>query len=199
MQIPTGNIADNNPNGTVLSHPLKALNPLIHMIGRAFIVECAPGDNLALYRGIKEAEEGDVLVFDCKGYCQAGHFGDMMANACKKKGIAGVIVNGTTRDYEDILKMKFPLYSLGYCPDGTTKNFKGEIKEEIRINGKKISKGDLLIGDGDGVVVIPKNEENEVIEKAILKHHKEKMILEEIDKGKSILEIYGFDKILDNA
>ena len=84
-KLPTGNVADNNPNGAVMDSGIMAVNPSLHMIGRAFTVRCKGGDNLALHRGLYEASSGDVLVYDCEGYMHGGHFGDMMASAAREK------------------------------------------------------------------------------------------------------------------
>lgn len=85
--IPTGNIADNNPavkQGT-LDAGIFPTDPSCHMLGRAVIVQCVSGDNLALHQGIYAAHAGDVLIFDLHGYTQAGHFGDIIALVCKER------------------------------------------------------------------------------------------------------------------
>ena len=196
-EIPTGNFADNNLTGGVIAHPLRALNPSLHMIGRAFTVRGAAGDNLAIYRGLDKAEKGDVLVVDCQGYTGAGHFGDMMAQAVKIKGLAGVIINGTARDYEDILRLELPVYSLGFNPAPTAKEVIGETGTSVEISGVCVHTGDLLIGDGDGVVVIAQGTEEEVIAKARLKHQKEILIGEKLKNGESIVNIFNFNKIIE--
>jgi 4-hydroxy-4-methyl-2-oxoglutarate aldolase len=197
-QLPTGNVADNNPNGYVLPSDIKPIDPSLHLIGRAFPVDCAPKDNLALHRGIEAAKAGDVLIFDCKGFTEGGHFGDMMANACKQKGIAGVIINGSCRDSQDIKELGFPVYAKAYCPASTVKVQKAGLNQTITIGTATIHPGDLIFGDGDGVVVIPQNEEDVVMEKAVQKFEKEKEILKRILAGESTMKIYGFDKLIND-
>lgn len=194
-KLPTGNVADNCPDGCVMDAGIKALIPSLHLIGRAFPVQGAPGDNLAMHQGIHYAEKGDVLIFNCGGYMHGGHFGDMMANACKRKGIQGVIVDGSTRDREDILSLSFPLYSRGFCPAPTTKNTDGKINIPVSCGGVLVNPGDLIFADGDGVVVIPQNKEDEIIAKALAKYDHEQEILKDISNGKDTLEIYGFPLI----
>lgn len=191
-RLPAGNVADNCPDGCVMDAGIKALNPTLHLVGRAFPVQGAPGDNLAMHQGIHAAKKGDVLVFSCGGYMHGGHFGDMMANACKQKGITGVIVDGSTRDCQDILALSFPLYSRGYCSAPTTKNTNGKINVPVICGGVLINPGDLIFADGDGVVVIPQTMEDEIIAKAFAKYDHEQEILKEIKAGKDTLEIYGF-------
>lgn len=196
-QLPTGNVAENNPNGYVLPSDIKPIDPTLHLIGRAFPVDCAPKDNLALHQGIEAAKAGDVLIFDCKGFTEGGHFGDMMANACKQKGTAGVIINGSCRDSQDIKELGFPVYAKAYCPASTVKVQKAVFNQPITIGNATIHPGDLIFGDGDGVVVIPFKEEDAVMEKAVQKFEKEKEILKRILAGESTMKIYRFDKLVN--
>lgn len=109
-----------------------------------------------------------------------------------EKGIAGVIIDGTSRDKSDILALHFPVYSRGYCPAGTTKKVPAIFPESFVCGGVSVKKGDLIFADEDGVVVIPGEVEDEVIEKALAKYEHEKEILKKIESGKDTLEIYGF-------
>ncbi len=197
-KLPTGNVADNNPEGGVMDSGITPLDTALHMIGRAVTVRCAPGDNLALHQGIYAAGKGDVLVFDCGGYTGGGHFGDIMATACSVRGIAGVIIDGTCRDREDIKALKFPVYSRGTCPAGTVKETLAKINVPVNAGGVQVCPGDLIFADGDGVVVIPQEKEDEVIEKALAKYDKEQKILQALHEGKTTLEIYGFDRLIES-
>lgn len=195
-KLPTGNVADNNPDGGVMDSGITPLDTTLHMIGRAVTVKCAPGDNLALHQGIYAAQPGDVLVFDCGGFTGGGHFGDIMATACKVRGIAGVIIDGKCRDREDIKGLKFPVYSRGTCPAGTVKETLARINVPVTVGGVCVHPGDLIFADGDGVVVIPQAEEDEVMKKALAKYDKEQIILEKLHQGMTTLEIYGFDRLI---
>lgn len=195
-KLPTGNVADNNPDGGVMDADLTPLDTTLHLIGRAVTVQCQPGDNLALHEGIYAAGEGDVLVFDCGGYRHGGHFGDMMANACLARGIAGVIIDGTCRDREDIKALKFPVYSRGTCPAGTVKKSRARINIPVTVGGVCVCPGDIIFADGDGIVVVPQDETDEVFARALKKYDKEQMILQELKAGRTTLEIYGFDRLI---
>lgn len=129
-KLPTGNIADNNnsvPHQGVMDSGIKPVDPRSKMIGRAFTARCYPGDNLALHQAIYAAKPGDVLVIDCHGYTQAGHFGDIMATACKEYGLAGVIIDGSCRDSEDIKELQFPVFARAFNPSGTVKESLAEL------------------------------------------------------------------------
>ena len=195
-KLPTGNVADNNPDGGVMDADLTPLDTTLHLIGRAVTVQCQPGDNLALHEGIYAAGEGDVLVFDCGGYRHGGHFGDMMANACLARGIAGVIIDGTCRDREDIKALKFPVYSRGTCPAGTVKKSRARINIPVTVGGVCVCPGDIIFADGDGIVVVPQDEADEVFARALKKYDKEQQILQDLKAGRTTLEIYGFDRLI---
>ena len=198
--LPTGNVADNNgkaPRQGVMDSGIKPLDPKIHMLGRAVTVRCQPGDNLALHQGIYAAGPGDVLVCDLRGCDQAGHFGDIMALACKVRGLAGVVLDGSCRDAEDIKAMGFPVFSRGINPSGTVKASLGEINVSVVCGGVTVCPGDIILGDCDGIVVVPQCDEDEVFAKAMAKFEKEQHIVEALLAGKSTIEIYSFDKLIE--
>ncbi len=201
LKLPTGNIADNNnntPNQGVMDTQIKPVDSKMKMIGRAFTVKCYPKDNLALHQAIYKANVGDVLVFDLNGYSNAGHFGDIMANACKVRGIAGVVIDGSCRDSQDIRQLGFPVFCKGFNPSGTVKESLAKFNVDISCGGITVHPGDIIFGDCDGVVVIPKEDEDYVFSKALDKYNKEQEILTLLKQGKSTLEIYGFDKLIES-
>lgn len=199
-KLPTGNVADNNnsvPRQGVMDSAIKPLDPKCHMVGRAVTVRCYPGDNLALHQGIYAAQPGDVLIFDCRGYSDAGHFGDIMALACKMRGIAGVVIDGSCRDAQDIIELGLPVFVRGMNPSGTVKASLGEVNVPVRCGGVLVNPGDIVLGDCDGVVVVPQEKEDEVFCAAQAKFEKEEHLVELLKAGKSTLEIYGFDKLIE--
>ena len=197
MHLPAGNVADSNTIDGVMDPEIKPLDPKMKMIGRALTVKCFPGDNLALHQGIAAAQKGDVIVFDCRGYTRAGHFGDMMAAACSTKGIAGVVIDGSCRDKEDIISLGFPVFARGVCPAPTVKESLAVIGKPVTAGGVTVKTGDIIFGDCDGIVVIPEEDSEKVFEKAEAKYAKEQKIREELLAGKSSMEIYGFDKLVE--
>ena len=200
LKIPTGNVADNNntmPRQGVMDSAIKPIDSKSRMLGRAVTVRCQPGDNLALHQAIYAANPGDVLVCDLRGYDQAGHFGDIMALACKVRGLAGVILDGSCRDSEDIRELGLPVFCRGFNPSGTVKASLGQINVPVTCGGIEVRPGDLILGDCDGVVVVPQAQEDEVFAKAEAKFEKETHIVEQLLAGKTTLEIYGFDRLIE--
>ena len=201
LKLPTGNIADNNnatANQGVMDTSIKPVGSTMKMIGRAFTAQCVPGDNLALHQAIYAANPGDVLILDVHGYSNAGHFGDIMATACKLHGLAGVVIDGSCRDAEDIKELGFPVFVKAFNPSGTVKESLAKLNVPVHCGGIEVRPGDIIFGDCDGVVVIPQEHEDEVFDKALDKFEHEKEIIRELEAGKTTLEIYGFDKLIEN-
>ncbi len=200
LKLPTGNIADNNnsiANQGVMDTAIKPIDTTSKMIGRAFTAQCYPGDNLGLHQAIYASKPGDVLILDLHGYNNAGHFGDIMATACKIHGLAGVVIDGSCRDAEDIKELGLPVFARGFNPSGTVKESLAKMNIPIHCGGIPIQPGDIIFGDCDGVVVIPQEHEDEVFKKALDKFEHEIEIIKALKEGKTTLEIYGFDKIIE--
>lgn len=196
-KLPTGNVADAAGQQMIMNSAIKPIDPKSKMVGRAVTADCHPGDNLALHRGMAAAEAGDVLVFDCKGYTEAGHFGDMMATACQVKGIAGVVIDGSCRDSQDICELGLPVFARAFNPRGTVKESLGKVNVPVVCGGVKVNPGDIIFGDCDGVVVIPQECEDEVFAKALAKFDYEIEVREKLLGGMSTMEVYGFDKLVE--
>lgn len=175
-----------------LSSGIKPLSRHFRICGPALPVSSPPGDNLMLHEAITHARPGDVLVVDTSGEFEAGYWGDIMTHAALERGIQGIIIDGCVRDYDDIIQANFPVFSRGLCIRGTTKKGGGTINEPIKIGEVTISTGDLIVGNSDGVVVIPNEKVSVVLKNADEREYSEKMIREEIKKGKTTMDIYGW-------
>jgi len=179
-----------------LSSNIKPIDPLSRLCGSAITVTCRPGDNLIIHKAIYVAEPGDVLVITVGGYIEAGPWGEIMTVAAQARGIAGLIIDGSVRDSRSIIDSKFPVFSRGCSIKGTTKDSLGFINHPICIGDATVHPGDVVLGDGDGVVIVAHHELAEVLEKCKRRREKEEEIKEELKRGKSTLELYGFDQIL---
>lgn len=179
-----------------LSSDIKPINSHMRLCGPVVTVACRPGDNLIIHKAIYVAEPEDVLMVTVGGYTEAGPWGEIMTVAAQARGIAGLIIDGSVRDSSSIIDTKFPVFSKGLSIKGTTKDCLGFINHPICIGGVTVHPGDVVLGDGDGVVVVAHQELAEVLKKCKFRKEKEEKIKEELKRGKSTLELYGFDKIL---
>lgn len=162
---------------------IRALRPRMKVAGPALTVEVRPGDNLMIHAAISLAKPGDVLVIDGKGDQTSALMGTIMMNACRQLGIAGVVMDGAVRDSLDIDEMDFPVFSVGTNPNGPTKNVGGRIGHTISVGGVSVRAGDFILGDADGVVVIPREKLAELLPKAEHKVAAETKRIEQIKQG----------------
>lgn len=192
--IPTGNICDCNGLTGSMDAAIMPMDLHMEMAGYAMTVKCAPQDNLTLHKAIALAEPGTVIVLDCGGYTGCGIFGELFATSCKARGIAGIVIDGACRDRIDLIEMNFPTFARGVNPNGSRKEVLGTINEPITCGGVLVNPGDIVIGDADGVVVLPKEKAAEVLEKAKAKKQKESELKPLLAQGKTTVELLGFAK-----
>lgn len=172
---------------------IKALRPRMKLAGTALTVEVRPGDNLMIHAAIAMAKPGDVLVIDGKGDQTSALMGTIMMTACKKVGIAGVVIDGACRDSLEIDEMDFPVFCVGTNPNGPTKNIGGRIGHPVSIGGVTVHAGDFIVGDADGVVAV----ERDKIESLL--PHAAKKVKDEAARIAAIKEGNTAAKWLDSA
>jgi len=124
-------------------------------VGPALTVLTREGDNLAIHRALDDARPGDVLVINALGGTTRAVFGDLLAEICLAAGIAGVIIDGLTRDRAAIKDLGLPVWARGVSPAGPAKNGPGAVAAPVACGGVVVNPGDLITADDDGVAVIP--------------------------------------------
>ncbi|YCA41576.1 RraA family protein [Bacillus sp. JZ8] len=167
QEVPTTCVSDAMEGLNNLDSSIKPLQDKYKVMGRAFTVKMPVGDNLIFLRAIREARPGDVLVVDAKGDTYRAIAGDFIVGMAKTLGIKGIVVDGVIRDLEGIKRLDFPVFCKGTTVAASGKAGNGELNVPISCGGVTISPGDLIIGDGDGIVVVPQATEREVLDKAL--------------------------------
>ena len=135
---------------------VKPVAATMKVAGPAITVEVRPGDNLAVHAALAIAQPGDVIVVDGKGDISCALIGEIMTTQAKASGIAGIIIDGAVRDADALSENGFPVFSAGLNPCGPTKSIAGRVNFPISVAGAAIQPGDLIVGDVDGVVVLPR-------------------------------------------
>ena len=152
--------------------------------GPALTVRCRPGDNLVLHYALDHATPGDVIVVDAGGEVTTAIMGEIMVAIAQKRGIAGIIINGAIRDADEIRSMKFPVYAAGITHRGPYKDGPGEMNTPISISGMTIEPGDLILGDGDGILSVPYEQAEALLTAARAKYDAEQVELRQIAEGR---------------
>jgi RraA family protein len=133
------------------------------VVGPALTVRTRPGDNLVVHRALDLAEPGDVLVVDGGGSLERAVLGEIMARYAAARGIAALVVDGAVRDAEGLAAGPVPVFALGINHLGPYKDGPGEVHGPVQAGGTVVRSGDLVVGDGDGVVVLPHERAAELV------------------------------------
>lgn len=136
------------------------------MVGTALTVETDNGDNFPIHVATYSAKPGYVMVVDGKNYQERPYFGDLIVHAAKAVGLAGIVMNGYTRDRQGITELNFPVFSKGLLQRGVVKKEPGSMNIPVQCGGITVNPGDLVVGGSDGVTVVPRDKIYEVLEKA---------------------------------
>lgn len=176
---------------------IKPIARGMKICGSALTVQCHSGDNLMLVKAISMIRPGNVIVADMGMIVHSGPFGEVLATECQARGAAGLMVNCSVRDSQELIEMAFPVFSNGLCVFGTAKATLGTINHPISFGGVIVNPGDLILGDDDGVVVIPQSEAWEVLSAAEKRTAKENAVKERLKSGESLFDLYGYQKIFD--
>ncbi|WHY70542.1 RraA family protein [Fictibacillus enclensis] len=182
--IATPNIGDVMGRFRAMDYRIKTINkPGIHIVGNAFTVRTHPSDNLLVHKAMDLAKPGDIIVIDACGDMGNAILGELMCHYAKVKQIAGYIVDGPIRDLQAIAEMGFPVFARGGTPRGPYKEGPGEINTTISCGNVPVNPGDIIVADDDGIVVIPIEDANNVLEKAKAVQQKEAGIIQAIYNG----------------
>lgn len=146
-----------------LDYRIRQLYPGMKVCGPAMTCRCYEMDNMTIHAAAHYAKPGDVLVVTMGGYPQQGPFGECMSTLCQTRGIEGLVIDSGVRDGEQIKKLGFPIFSDGHCVNGTIKENFGNVGYPISIGGQVVNPGDIVIGDDDGVVVVPLEKAEEIL------------------------------------
>jgi regulator of RNase E activity RraA len=144
------------PNCGCMDAGIMPVDRGMTMVGTALTVETSEGDNFPIHlASYSTPSEGYVMVIDGRAYSHKAYFGDLIMGACQAVGFQGMVIDGYTRDRDGNIELGFPVYSRGFMPNGPIKKDEGNVNTEITCGGIRVCPGDLVVGDSDGVCVIP--------------------------------------------
>ncbi|MBP8253605.1 MAG: RraA family protein [Citrobacter sp.] len=158
--IPAANIADCMGRLSAMNSQIRLLSAALtdNMVGVALTVKARAGDNLMVHKALNMLTPGDVLVVSNDGGNSQALMGEIMLTYAQLQQAAGVVLDGPVRDLYNIQQMTLPVYGTGSTPAGPYKDGPGEVNVPIACGGVQIYPGDIIVGDGDGVIVIPQHD-----------------------------------------
>ena len=179
-----------------LDSSIKPVRRGMKVLGPAFTCVCPPGDNLTLHAALKMAKAGDVIVCASAGFTEQGLFGDVMASCAMGKGIAGLVVDGGVRDGATIAEIGFPVFARALSIKGSVKETLGALNKPIVAGGILVEPGDLVIGDDDGVCIVPKAEIAAIAAASKTREEKEARFRRELLQGKTTWDMLNLSELL---
>jgi regulator of RNase E activity RraA len=183
--LPVANISDSMSRMFAGGPALRPMHAGGVMAGPALTVKTRPGDNLMVHKALDIADPGDIVVVDAGGDLTNAIIGEIMSAYAELRKIGGIVINGAIRDSDSLRASPFPVYAAGVTHRGPYKDGPGEINVAIAIGGMVVEPGDLVIGDGDGLVVVPFDKVAEIAAAAEAKHRAEDKTLAAMRAGEA--------------
>ena len=181
--LPVANVSDSMSRMTAGGPTLRPMHGNEPMAGVALTVKCRPGDNLMLHKAIDIAEPGDVIVVDAGSELTNALMGELMLLHAAKRGVSGFVLAGAIRDAEAFVRVNLPTFAMGVTHRGPYKDGPGEINVPISLAGMVIEPGDIMIGDSDGVLCVPIDQAQDILEQTQKKNEAEARQLQAIADG----------------
>jgi len=183
-RLPVANVSDCMMRLTAGGPRLRPMHSGVAMAGVALTVKTRPGDNLFVHKALDLAKPGDVIVVDAGGDLTNAIIGELMSGYAASRKVAGIVINGAIRDADILRKSDFPVYAAGVTHRGPYKDGPGQINVPVSLDGMVVRPGDIVIGDGDGVLCVPLEDAERICAAATDKHAAEEQTIAAIAAGK---------------
>lgn len=188
-RVSTAHLCDVSPFGILMDRGIRPIWDGAQLSGPAFTVKTPPGDNASLMVALRLARPGDVLVVDGGGSLDRALWGAILSFAARQRGISGIVIDGAARDRDEIAEMGWPVFARGLSPDTPYSKVHGATGQPIVCGGLTVKSGDMVYGDGDGLVVIAAEVHEATLERA---HHRmslEEQIFHGLEAGRGLDEL----------
>lgn len=190
-EIPPAIASDCMNRSQAMAARIKPVRSGTRLTGPARTVSCMVGDNSAIHAAIRLIEPGDVLVIDGGGHTDTALWGGLLTQAALSRGAAGVVVDGAVRDVAELRDTGFPCFAAAIVPAGPHKGFGGTIDEVISCGGCIVAPGDIVLGDDDGIAVVPLARAGALLRDCRAKLAQEAESLERLRQGAMLADQMG--------
>ncbi len=197
LKLGASPVSDALDKGGAMDHEMRPWSANARMAGPAFTVQLHTADILMVSKALAECPAGHVLVIDGHGERNTALWGGLTTMSALRKGLAGVVVDGAIRDLADIRASKLPVFARAVVPNAGGAQYAGKLQVSVACGGAVVHPGDWLVGDDDGVVVIPASRLEETLEKATRIVEAEKRIAKAIRAGVEVATLLRVDETLE--
>lgn len=194
-EIPTSVLSDSMNRFQAMDAGIKAIKDGTRLVGIAVTIQAMESSNWEAHHALAIAQANDVLVIAARGGMNNAVWGHVMTHASKQIGLAGVVIDGCIRDKSENIADDLPIYCRGFAPAGPHKGWQGNINVPIACAGVVVNAGDIIVGDDDGVVVIPQAHAESVLQEAQERIKKEEEWYRRISAGETTVDILGLPKL----
>ncbi len=196
LKLGTGPVSDALDKGGAMDHQMRPWSANSKMAGPAFTVQVHTADILMVSKALAECPAGHVLVIDGHGEKNTALWGGLTTMSALRKEMAGVVVDGAIRDLADIRASQLPVFARAVVPNAGGAQYVGKLQVPVACGGMVVHPGDWLVGDDDGVVVIPAARLEEALETATRIVQAEKRIAKAIQAGVDVATLLRVDETI---
>jgi 4-hydroxy-4-methyl-2-oxoglutarate aldolase len=182
--VPIGQVVDAMGGRGAVHHAIKPVSPnAAALVGIAVTCHCGPADNLAVFGALDAAKSGDIIVAAADSFAGTAVVGDLVLGMARNKGLAGFVTDGLVRDVVGIEAVGLPVYCAGVIANSPARNGPGTVGFPVVLGGVTIAPGDILVGDRDGVAVVPRLEAAAVLSRLTAVRAAEKALDAQVHAG----------------
>jgi 3-hexulose-6-phosphate synthase/6-phospho-3-hexuloisomerase len=197
MSVGTATLSDALGKTGAMDHGMRPMSANKRMSGEAFTVRIHTADILMVAKALSDCEKGQVLVIDGRGEPNTALWGELTTLCALRKGLAGVVIDGAVRDSAAIRRSLLPVFARAVVPNAGGAEYLGELNVPVQCGGQIVRPGDWVIGDDDGVVVVPAEQASSAHERAKQIIQAEKVLEQQIRKGADLGALLRIQEVID--